>query len=64
MLHEKVGKHGTRNRGRYQVPQSWLNRLYRQSLETLPVTTSSIKRLDSIISNNNAFFAQILLHSS
>ena len=28
MLHEKVGKHGTRNRGRYQVAQSWLNRLY------------------------------------
>ena len=28
MLHEKVGKHGTRNRGRYQVAQSWLNILY------------------------------------
>ena len=28
MLHEKVGKHGTRNRGRYQVAQSWLNRFY------------------------------------
>ena len=28
MLHEKVGKHGTRNGGRYQVAQSWLNRLY------------------------------------
>ena len=28
MLHEKAGKHGTRNRGRYQVAQSWLNRLY------------------------------------
>ena len=26
MLHEKVGKHGMRNRGRYQVAQSWLNR--------------------------------------
>ena len=24
MLHEKVGKHGTRNRGRYQVAQSEL----------------------------------------
>ena len=28
MLHEKVGKHGTRNTGRYQVAQSWLNRFY------------------------------------
>ena len=28
MLHEKVGKRGTRNRGRYQVAQSRLNRLY------------------------------------
>ena len=27
MLHEKSGKRGTRNRGRYQVAQSWLNRL-------------------------------------
>ena len=30
MLHEKWGKRGTRNRGRYQVAQSWLNRLYEQ----------------------------------
>ena len=29
MLHEKVGKHGMQNRGRYQVAQSWLNRLYK-----------------------------------
>ena len=28
MLHEKVGEHGTRNGGRYQVAQSWLNRLH------------------------------------
>ena len=28
MLHEKVGKHGTWNKGRYQVAQSWLNRLH------------------------------------
>ena len=28
MLYEKVGRHGTRNRGRYQVAQSGLNRLY------------------------------------
>ena len=27
MLHEKAGDRGTRNRGRYQVAQSWLNRL-------------------------------------
>ena len=28
MFHEKMGKHGTQNRRRYQVAQSWLNRLY------------------------------------
>ena len=28
MLHEKAGDRGTRNRGRHQVAQSWLNRLY------------------------------------
>ena len=28
MLYQKAGKRGTRNRGRYQVAQSGLNRLY------------------------------------
>ena len=32
MLLEKVGKHGTRNRGHYQVAQSRLNRLYQVEL--------------------------------
>ena len=36
MLHEKSGKRGTRNRRRYQVAQSWLNRLY--TTQFLPPT--------------------------
>ena len=28
MFHEKAGDRGTLNRGRHQVAQSWLNRLY------------------------------------
>ena len=39
MLHEKVGKHGTRNRGRYQVAQSCLNRLYSSKNLNLHITS-------------------------
>ena len=33
MLHEKSYKRGTRNRGRYQVAQSWLNRLQHHEIQ-------------------------------
>ena len=48
MLHEKAGKRGTRNRGRYQVAQSWLNRLYKHFVYL-------IKSCDTVLQKQGIF---------
>ena len=47
MLQEKVDKHGTRNRGRYQVAQSWLNR------EVARMRNLYLENLNEAKKNNN-----------
>ena len=58
MLHEKVGKHGTWNRGRYQVAQSWLNRLYRLAI-LIKTEIVSIRIVPGIVLSKDKTFIEL-----